>query len=128
MTAKSGVRVRIGTFGGYAGQVARRGRPGIAVEPALGSWPESPNILVVSRDSDGLVDGVMRFGPAEVDAPVSISIVVDYDRRRTGVASRIYDWAAAAGIPIAAVSGVGLLTDDGRAFARAWARRARRKP
>lgn len=127
MTTKAGHRVRIGAFGGYAGQVARQGRPGIAIETPLGLWPQAPNILVVSRDSNGLADGVMRFGPAEPSAPDSISIVVDQDRRRTGVATRIYAWAAAAGLPVDAVSGTGLLTDDGRAFARARTRRARAK-
>lgn len=119
--------VRIGAFGGYAGQVARIGRPGISIEVPLGSWPAAPNILVVSRDSSGLVDGVMRFGPAEPGAPDSISIVVDPDRRRTGVATRIYDWAAGFGIPVDSVSGTGLLTADGLSFSRARARRLQKK-
>ena len=98
------------------------GRPGVSIEPyhagTLGNQPDFGK-NVVYRDADGKVQGVLQMLLDEHGQPDSLSVAVNPERQRQGIATALYDAAKAAGYDVERASGQSGYTEAGAALARA---------
>lgn len=101
--------------------IAERGVSGYRVEKA----DDGSFATVVLRGYDGRAKAGL-FVPTHPEALENFGGLISYvspDIRRKGVATRLYNIAREAGLPVDELSGRGDLTPDGAAFVAAWRER-----
>lgn len=102
--------------------IPETGRPGYRVEQA----DDGSFATVVLRGHDGRARAGLLV-PTQPEALENFGGLISYvspDIRRKGVATRLYNLARDAGLPVAELSGRGDLTPEGAAFVSAWRERA----